>query len=382
MTDPLATAALATPYLELDISAAVRRYLQLADLFPGVAIHYAVKANPHPRLLTALSQVGCRFDVASPAEVDAARAAGSRPEAMVYSNPVKRRDHVAQAHSAGVRLFVVDSASEVAKVAQAAPGSAVLVRLLTSGAGSDWALSRKFGVTEDEAVTLLVAAKRAGLQAAGVAFHVGSQQRDPRAWVSPVAQAANIFRRVARYGLSPWLVDLGGGLPAHHAGAHEPLDLYAASIWNAVRRTFGGSLPDLILEPGRGLVGDAGTVVSSVIGIVHRGGRRWVFLDAGIFTGLVETLDEAIRYRLETTAFGPVGPCVLAGPTCDSADVLYEKVPVDLPLSLAEGDQVRFASAGAYTSCYSTVGFNGFAPLPTHVVSRARRAERLSALAV
>ena len=187
MTDPLATDALATPYLELDISAAVRRYLQLADLFPGVGIHYAVKANPYQRLLTALSQVGCRFDVASPVEVDAARAAGSRPEGMVYSNPVKRRDHVAQAHSAGVRLFVVDSASEVAKVAQAAPGSAVLVRLLTSGGGSDWPLSRKFGVTEDEAVTLLVAAKRAGLQAAGVAFHVGSQQRDPRAWVSPVA---------------------------------------------------------------------------------------------------------------------------------------------------------------------------------------------------
>ena len=106
------------------------------------------------------------------------------------------------------------------------------------------------------------------------------------------------------------------------------------------------------------------------MGVVDRGGSRWVFLDAGVFTGLVETLDEAIRYRLETPGVhGPTGPCVLAGPTCDSVDVLYETTPVDLPLALAEGDEVRLHAAGAYSTCYSTVGFNGFAPLPT-VITR------------
>jgi ornithine decarboxylase len=123
------------------------------------------------------------------------------------------------------------------------------------------------------------------------------------------------------------------------------------------------------VEPGRGVVADAGTLVTTVIAVVRRGGTRWVFLDAGVFTGLVETLDEAIRYPIRTSADGgPTGPCVLAGPTCDSADVLYEKSPVHLPLALGEGDTLRLLSAGAYTTCYSTVGFNGFAPLPTRLV--------------
>ena len=115
------------------------------------------------------------------------------------------------------------------------------------------------------------------------------------------------------------------------------------------------------------MVGDAGTLVSTVIAVIDRGPVRWVYLDAGVFTGLVETFDEAIRYRIETSADGdPLdGPCVLAGPTCDSADVLYQDRMVDLPRSLAEGDEVRLLSAGAYTTCYSTVGFNGFAPLRT-----------------
>ena len=360
----------ATPRLELSVGTAVTRYLALASALPGTAIHYAVKANPHPVLLRALAQSGCRFDVASPAEVRAALDAGAPASHLVHSNPVARRDNLAQAYALGVRLFVVDSAGEVAKLADAAPGAAVLVRIVTSGSGSDWPLSRKYGCTVDEAVAVLVTAGRQGLDPAGVSFHVGSQQRDPQAWGAPIASAARVFAAVRAAGFRPWLLDLGGGFPARLDGEPLPVVDYGRSIDAHLEAAFGAERPRTIVEPGRGVVGDAGTVVTSVVGVVDRGGARWVFIDAGVFSGLVETLDEAIRYRLETPGVtGPTGPCVLAGPTCDSVDVLYETTPVRLPLALAEGDELRIHAAGAYSTCYSTVGFNGFDPLPT-VVTR------------
>jgi ornithine decarboxylase len=365
---PVATGLPPTPFLELEVPVAVERYRAMAAALPGVAVHYAVKANPHPELLAALVAAGCNADVASPAEVRAALTAGASPDDLVYSNPVKRRDHLVEAAALGVRLFVVDSEAEVRKVAEAAPGTAVLCRLLTSGEGSDWPLSRKYGCTGPQAVDLLRLAAALGLDPAGVAFHVGSQQRDPQAWRAPIAAAARVFEALADAGLRPWLLDLGGGFPAHHEGDAPALTTYGEVIEDQLGRSFGTARPRVIVEPGRGIVGDAGAVVASVVAVVTRGDVRWVYLDVGVFTGLVETLDEAIRYRLETSADGgPTGPCVLAGPTCDSADVLYEREPVHLPLALAEGDIVRLESAGAYTSCYSTVGFNGFDPLPTVV---------------
>ncbi|HYN28719.1 MAG TPA: type III PLP-dependent enzyme [Dermatophilaceae bacterium] len=356
----------ATPYLELDVGVAVARYQELAAALPGTGIRYAVKANPHPALLRALATAGCSFDVASPAEVHAALAAGAAAGALVCSNPVRRRDHAAEVAGLGVRVVVVDSPQEVAKVAEVAPGSSVLVRILASGDGSDWPLSRKYGCSPSQAVRLLHDAAVLGLDPAGVCFHVGSQQRDPRAWCTPVADAARVFTGARTLGLRPWLLDLGGGFPARLEGQAPPVTAYGRVIEEALDAGFGGDRPHTLAEPGRGIVGDAGTVVARVVAVLDRGVTRWVYLDAGVFTGLVETLDEAIRYRLETSADGgPTRPCVLAGPTCDSADVLYERRPVHLPRALAEGDVVRLRSAGAYTTCYSTVGFNGFAPMST-----------------
>ncbi len=359
-----------TPYLELDVGIALDQFAALVAALPGTSIHYAVKANPHPDLLRALYAAGSRFDVASPGEVQAALQAGALPEDLVYSNPVKRRADVHTAYAMGVRLFVVDSPEETTKVAEAAPGAAVLVRLVTSGEGSDWPLSRKYGCATDECIQVLLEAHRLGLEAAGVAFHVGSQQRDPQAWRGPIMAAGRIFQAVRTAGLSPRLLDIGGGFPALHEGHHPSFASYGEAIEGALSDAFGAHRPQTMAEPGRGIVGDAGTLVASVVTVLQRGAVRWVFLDAGVYTGLVETLDEAIRYRLVTSADGgPTGPAVLAGPTCDSADVLYERTPVAVPLALAEGDTVSLLSAGAYTTCYSTVGFNGFAPLATRVVS-------------
>lgn len=198
-------------------------------------------------------------------------------------------------------------------------------------------------------------------------FHVGSQQRNPRAWASPIEIAGRIFEELRRGGLQPRLLDLGGGFPADLEEGHPRLEEYGDAIEDALASTFGEDRPHLVIEPGRGLVADAGTLVASVVAVIERGGTRWVYLDAGVFSGLVETLDEAIRYRVRTTVPGPTGPAVLAGPTCDSVDVLYEKNPVSLPLALTEGDLVELLSCGAYTTCYSTVGFNGFEPLRTEL---------------
>jgi len=218
-------------------------------------------------------------------------------------------------------------------------------------------------------VAVLRLAATLGLDPAGVSFHVGSQQRDPLAWRAPIDASARIFATLRADGLRPHLVDLGGGFPAAHEGGAPPLHCYAAAIHSFLGRAFGADRPDTLIEPGRGVVGDAGTVVTRVIAVLSRGDVRWVYLDCGVFSGLVETRGEAIRYRLHTPGLeGPTGPCVLAGPTCDSTDVMYECTPVELPLALAEGDEVRLQSAGAYTSCYSTVGFNGFDPLPTVLV--------------
>lgn len=366
LLDPALTTL--TPRLELHVPTALTRFRQLRAALPGTAIHYAVKANPHPVLLRALVAAGSGFDVASPAEVRACLEAGARADDLVYSNPIKLRADIVSAAGLGVRLFVVDSPEETRKVAEAAPGSAVLCRIVTSGSGSDWPLSRKYGCSTSEAVEVLRLAAGLGLDPAGVSFHVGSQQRDPSAWDAPIEASSRVFAALRQAGLRPWLLDLGGGFPAALEGGAPALDAYGAAIRRSLRKRFGSRRPRTIIEPGRSVVADSGRLVTSVVAVVHRGDTRWVYLDAGVFTGLVETLDEAIRYRLETDVDGPTGPCVLAGPTCDSADVLYEKQPVHLPLALTEGDRVVLTSAGAYTTCYSTVGFNGFAPLPTELV--------------
>ena len=362
---PVAPADLATPYLALDVATAVDRLSSIQRAFPDTAIHYAVKANPHPALLAALAAAGASFDVASPAEVAAALEAGAGVDQLVHSNPIARRRDLALGAALGVRLFVVDSPEEAGKLSEAAPGVAVLIRLRTSGEGSDWPLSRKYGCDAAEAVEIALWADRLGLDVAGIAFHVGSQQRDPARWSAPIAEAGKVFGALAQRGVHLRMLDLGGGLPAGLEGTAPALGAYGSAIRTRLREVFGADLPHTLMEPGRAVVGDAGRLVAGVVAVVWRGDRRWVYLDAGVFTGLVETLDEAIRYRFESDAAGALVPAVLAGPTCDSADVLYERRPVLLPAGLAEGDTVTFLAAGAYTTCYSTVGFNGFAPLPT-----------------
>jgi ornithine decarboxylase len=215
-------------------------------------------------------------------------------------------------------------------------------------------------------------AHKLGLEAYGVSFHVGSQQTQLSAWERALKQAARIFRALGERGITLSMVNLGGGFPARYLKDVPKVARYGDAIQKGLAKHFGNALPETIIEPGRGLVGDAGVIKAEVVLVAKKqrdDDKRWVFLDIGKFGGLAETMEEAIRYPITTQRDDdPKSSCIVAGPTCDSADVLYEKKPYDLPITLTVGDEVLIETAGAYTTTYSTVAFNGFAPLKAYVI--------------
>jgi ornithine decarboxylase len=361
----------ATPCLVFDLDVVEENYHDINRAMPDALIYYAVKANPAPEILARLATLGSRFDTASVAEIRMALAAGAKPEHISFGNTIKKQVDIATAYALGVRLYAFDSEAELNKLAAAAPGSQVFCRILTSGAGADWPLSRKFGCDVAMAESLLKAAPAKGLTPVGVSFHVGSQQRDPEQWDSALAEAADLFRRLEADGIVLSLVNLGGGFPTKYRRDVPTTAAYGVAIREALARHFGNRLPETIIEPGRGMVGNAGIIQTEVVLISRKSAndnRRWVFLDIGKFGGLAETMDEAIQYPITSDRNGPTEAVILAGPTCDSADVLYEKADYQLPLSLEIGDKLAIKATGAYTTTYSAVAFNGFQPLEAYYI--------------
>jgi len=360
------------PCLVVDLDVVRRNYETFTRALPDSRVFYAVKANPAPEILHLLASLGSSFDTASVAEIELALQAGATPDRISYGNTIKKERDIASAHALGVTLFAVDCEVEVEKIARAAPGARVFCRVLTDGAGAESPLSRKFGCVVHEAADVLAHADSLGLIAYGVSFHVGSQQTDPGAWDRALADVSAVFHACADRGMTLAMVNLGGGFPTRYLKDVPAAEEYGRAIFAAIRRHFGNRIPETIIEPGRGMVGDAGVLKAEVV-LVSKKGRgddlRWVFLDVGKFGGLAETMDEAIRYPVRTPRDGgATAPCVLAGPTCDSADVLYERTPYNLPLSLTIGDEVLIECTGAYTSTYSSIAFNGFAPLASYAI--------------
>ncbi len=358
---------LASPFLVMDVAAVVSRYVELQRALPEAVIYYAAKANPLPEIIRALAGVGSCFDVASGPEVEHCLALGIAPGLMSFGHTVKKAAAIADAYAAGIQLFSCDSVGELEKIARHAPGANVSVRLLTNGKGAEWPLSRKFGCHPDMARDLLIHARALGLTPYGVSFHVGSQQTDPGQWEEPIALAAALFHSVRAQGIRLHSLNLGGGFPAHYSTPVLPITDYGAAIARSLFRHFGRNWPQIVVEPGRYLVADAGIIQAEVVLVARKSyadDTRWVYLDCGKFGGLAETMDEAIKYRFRVPArSGRLTPVILAGPTCDSADIMYERTACYLPADLMAGDHVQILSAGAYTHTYSSVGFNGFSPL-------------------
>ena len=360
------------PRLVLDLDVVRDNFASFAKALPDTRVFYAVKANPAPEVLELLARLGSCFDTASVVEIQLALAAGATPDRISYGNTIKKELDVARAFALGVRLFAVDCEAEVEKVARAAPGSKVFCRILCDGAGAEWPLSRKFGCAPSMAARVLEHAHRLGLSAHGLSFHVGSQQRNPRMWDAALKASAAIFKDLAERGIQLSMLNLGGGFPTRYLKEVPPVRAYGQTIFRALRKHFGNRIPETIIEPGRGMVGNAGIIEAEVVLVSKKSDDdavRWVYLDIGKFNGLAETMDEMIRYPVRTAFDDDArGPCVLAGPSCDSVDVLYEKEPYWLPVSLEIGSKVLIEGTGAYTTTYSTVGFNGFPPLASVVI--------------
>lgn len=361
-----------TPCVVVDRGIVREAYREMMRHLPEAKVYYAVKANPDARILEALRDLGSCFDTASIYELDRVLGLGVPPDRCSFGNTIKKRADIRHAFEKGVRLFTSDSEADLRNIAAQAPGSRITLRILTEGSlTADWPLSRKFGCQVEMAVDLLVLARELGLEPYGVSFHVGSQQRDIGTWHTAIGKVKTVFDLARNQGLELGMINLGGGIPGNYlTRTHDP-SVYMDAIRRFLAEAFGDAMPAVALEPGRSLCANAGVLVSEVVLISRKSAtslHRWIYLDVGMFNGLIETMGEAIKYPIHTEKRGELEEAVLAGPTCDSMDILYEANRYRLPLDLEIGDRLYWLSAGAYTTSYSSIEFNGLPPLVQHVI--------------
>ena len=368
---------LETPCVVINLERVKKNYLELKKFFPQADIYYAIKANPHEEVLKLLNSLGSNFDIASRYELDKILRLGVTPDRLSYGNTIKKAQDIAYFYEKGIRLFATDSKEDLKNLAKYAPNSRIYVRILVESTSSaDWPLSRKFGCHPDMAYDLCILAKELGLIPYGISFHVGSQQRDIGQWDDAIAKTKYLMSSLEEEeDIVLEMINMGGGFPAPYVLPSNELSEYASEINRYLHDDFGDECPRIIVEPGRSMVGDAGILVTEVITVSRKNNtalHRWVYVDAGVFNGLVETLNESIKYPIITskdTSNAKRGEVVLAGPTCDSMDIIYEKFKYQLPINLKAKDRIYFLTAGAYTASYASVEFNGVPPIKTYIMN-------------
>lgn len=355
-----------TPVLLVDSDVIKEHYLELANSMPMAQIYYAVKANPMDDVIMLLHELGSNFDIASRYELDQMLRLGINPDRLSYGNTIKKKSDIAYFYEKGVRLFATDSENDLQNLVKYAPNSRVFFRILTEGTGADWPLSRKFGSHPDVIFHLILQSVELGMVPWGISFHVGSQQRDIGQWDDAIARCKYLFDAVAEEGIELHMINIGGGFPASYVDPTYSVPEYASEIQRFIKEDFGDNMPQIILEPGRSLTADAGVIVAEVVNISRKSKNNiylWVYLDVGKFGGLIETIDESIKFPIYFDKEGLSEEIILAGPTCDSMDILYEHYRYHMPDTIEPGDKVYIFTTGAYTQSYSSVNFNGFPPL-------------------
>ncbi len=364
--DFLETLPYETPFFIFSKKRILDKYKEFQEYFPGADIHYALKANGEPELLKILANAGSGFEVASIYELEMLKKIKVKPEKMIYGTSVKPTSHIKQFFDFGVDRFAFDSLPELDKIASVAPGSRVYVRVSVNDTGSVFKFSEKFGTGKENVVPLLHRAKELGLHPYGISFHVGSQASNPRAWASALKNLHPMLEHLKKIGIEIDVLDIGGGFPCKYASTEHdiPLREIAEHTYKQYRKL--PYQPKLILEPGRGIVSTTAIVVTSVIGRVDRIGNTWLFLDAGVYNGLFETMayQGSTRYRtasLRRSLDSGEMLYALAGPTGDSPDVITHEAL--LPQDVSVGDKLVIQDVGAY-SLVATSPFNGF-PKPS-----------------
>lgn len=349
------------PFLLLDSNIIRDKTHRFKVAMPRVHPHYAVKANPDPRVLKTLIQENVNFEIASVSELDLLISLGVPAKEIYYSNPMKSRAYLEYASSKGVEWYALDSIEELRKIVSIKPDAKMYLRIDTPNIGSDWPLAGKFGTHISDIDEIITEAAKLKADLAGVTFHVGSQCRNPLNWQVGIERAKKVFISMRRVGLNPRLLNIGGGYPVRYVKPIPSIEGIGEIVNAAI-----ADLPEdirIMAEPGRYLVSDSAYFVCRVVGTATRSGKRWMYWDAGMFGGVIE-ITEGLRYEILTDRKGQSIPWTVAGPTCDSVDILMRDEM--LPADIQEGDFIYIPNAGAYTTAYAS-NFNGF-PLPDVVV--------------
>lgn len=343
-----------SPYLLIDRDLVKEKVDLIGKNIRNSRVFYAVKANPDREVLSYLNSLGIGFEIASEGELRILADLGVEPERIITSNPVKTMVFLEQAVSYGIDYYAFDSVAEVDKLSRYAPNRNVYVRLTVPNEGSEWPLSKKFGVELEDALGLLIYAKEKGLNPVGITFHVGSQCNNAYNWNMAIEKARDLWEMAADKGISLSMINLGGGYPIRYTRDVLSIEYIEKKINRLISEKFPADLT-VFIEPGRAVIGDAGVFVTSVIGKSRRGDENWLYIDVGVFNGLMESVG-GIKYSYVVGSRNEPKPWTIAGPSCDSFDVIDKEVILPEP---EVGNRLLILSAGAYTISYASE-FNGF----------------------
>ncbi|MBU0687691.1 MAG: type III PLP-dependent enzyme [Candidatus Margulisbacteria bacterium] len=349
-----------TPLMLISKEALRKQYETLKRSLSNVEPFYAIKANPHPEIIKTFIKLGSGFDVASAAEMDTVLKLGASPDKIIFANTIKSNADLARAHKRKVTLMTFDNEAELYKIAKFCPNAKVLVRIKVDNTGSTVELSLKFGADPDQAIFLLKKAQSLGLKPMGVCFHVGSQCTNVENYMRALDVSSAIFSEAKKLGLNLTMLDIGGGFPIRHfdGDGHITIKHMAKLIRKKLKRLFDKGTR-FIAEPGRFFSGPAGTLVTQVVGRTFRNNKNYYYLNDGVYGDFSGTVFDHCRYQFKTLRRGHKFLSTLAGPTCDSFDII--SLNEDLP-ELDVGSVVYVKNIGAYSCASAVPAFNGFPP--------------------